>query len=157
MRGCSETDFYRGSKTILTAQQDRLVTMRINDEIDTELFGRKPLELRDREAMLKLRMEALDRSHHEQADLAAQVFELSQTLTEKWLTADYIAKRRILETVCLNLCLDDANLVPEIRKPFDVLAEGHLVQSSRGDRTPIELFLAGLADWGIDESGWPIQ
>ena len=108
--------------------------LRINDEVDAELFGRKQLELRDREAMLKLRMEALDRSHHEQADLAVKVFELSQTLTEKWLTADYTEKRRILEIVCLNFRLDDATLVPEIRKPFDVLIEGLSVPSSRGDR-----------------------
>ena len=119
--------------SLLAAQQDRLVTMRIDGEIDADIFSRKQVELRDKEAMLKLRLEALDRSHHEQADLAAKVFELSQTLTDKWLTADYAAKRRILEIVCLNFCLDDATLVPEIRKPFDVLVEGHFVQSSRGD------------------------
>lgn len=30
------------------------------------------------------------------------------------------------------------------RKPFDVLAEGLIVSSSRGDKTAIELFLAGV-------------
>jgi len=63
-------------------------------------------------------MEALDRSHHEQ-DLAVKVFELSQTLVEQWLNADYAEKRRILEIVCLNFQLDDATLVPEIGNPFD--------------------------------------
>jgi hypothetical protein len=29
--------------------------------------------------------------------LAARVFELSQSLTEKWITADYAEKRQILE------------------------------------------------------------
>jgi len=38
-------------------------------------------------------------------------------------------------------------LVPTIRKPFDVLAEGLLVQSSRGDKTAIELFIAGVHGW----------
>jgi hypothetical protein len=34
-----------------------------------------------------------------------------------------------------------------MRKPFDVLAEGPSVPFSGGNRTPIELFLAGLANW----------
>ena len=47
--------------------------------------------------------------------------------------ADYAAKRRILEIVFLNGRLDDATLVPTIRKPFDVLAEGLISKNSPGD------------------------
>ena len=65
--------------------------------------------------------------------MATKVFELSQSLNEKWLTADLPAKRQLLEIACLNSSLDGVSLVPEIRKPFDVLAEGQLVQFSRGD------------------------
>ena len=56
-------------------------------------------------------------AQHETADLAARVFELSQTIRQQWLTADYNAKRRILEIICLNCRLDGATLVPERRKP----------------------------------------
>ena len=77
---------------------------------------------------------ALDRSHDETAELAVKVFELSQTLQDRWLTADSAAKRRILEIVCLNYRLDGKTLVFTTRKPFDVLVEGLLVPSSRGDR-----------------------
>ncbi len=66
---------------------------------------------------------------------------------EQWLTAVYAAKRRIMEIVLLNCRLSDTTLVSKIRKPFDVLAEGLSVSSSRGDRTSIELFLAGIASW----------
>jgi hypothetical protein len=31
-----------------------------------------------------------------------------------------------------------------MRKPFDVLAEGLLVKNSRDNKTPLELFLAGV-------------
>jgi hypothetical protein len=41
----------------------------------------------------------------------------------------------------------DVTLCPTIRKPFDVLAEGLVSKESGGNRTPMELFLAGLADW----------
>jgi hypothetical protein len=61
--------------------------------------------------------------------------------------ADYDAKRRILEIVCLNCKLDGASLVPEIRKPFDVFAEGLVSEKSRDDKTAIELFVSGVGVW----------
>ena len=83
---------------------------------------------------MKLQLDVLDRSHDEYADLASKVFELSQSLTDKWLTADVLEKRQILEIVFLNCVLDDVTLVPTIRKPFDVLAEGLISKNSRDDR-----------------------
>jgi hypothetical protein len=45
--------------------------------------------------------------------------------------------------------LDRAYLVSETRKPFDVLAEA-VSEKSRGDKTPLELFLWGLAGWDAE-------
>jgi len=92
----------------------------------------------------------LDRSHDETAELAAKVFELSQTLKEQWLTADYATKRRLLEIVCLNCTLDNVTLCPEMRKPFDILVEGRFLKTSGEDRTPFELFIAGVRGWEAD-------
>jgi len=39
----------------------------------------------------------------------------------------------ILEIIFLNFQLEDAKLSPTMRKPFDVLVEGHFVQASRAD------------------------
>lgn len=121
-------------ETLLVQQQDRLLNLRISDDVDQETFARKHTGIRDRLASIKLQLDALDRGHDETAELAAKVFELSQTLNEKWLTADYTAKRRILEIVFLNCTLDDVTLVPTMRKPFDVLAEGLVSKNSRGER-----------------------
>lgn len=120
-------------ETLILNQQDKLLNLRIAEDIDQETFARKSTELRDRLAAIKLQLDVVDRSHDENADLAVKVFELSQTLRQQWLTADYAAKRRILEIVLLNCRLDDVNLVPQIRKPFDVLAEGLVSENSRGD------------------------
>jgi hypothetical protein len=32
-------------------------------------------------------------------------------------------------------------------KPFDVLAEGLIVKKDRGDKTQLELFIAGVRGW----------
>ena len=105
--------------------------MRLSEDIDQETFTKKHTELRDQLALIKLQLDGVDRSHDETADLAAKVFERSQPLRNQWLTADYAAKRRILEIVFLNCVLDAVTLVPIMRKPFDVLAEGLLSDKSR--------------------------
>lgn len=120
--------------SLLIAQQDRLLNLRLGNEVDQETFAAKHTELRDRLSSIKLQLDVLDRSHDETAELAAKVFELSQTLQNTWVSADYATKRRILEIVCLNCRLDGVSLVPTMRKPFDVLAEGLDLAKSQGDR-----------------------
>ena len=115
-------------------QQDQLLNLRLLEEIDQETFASKSTELRDQVAKLTLLVEGQDRGRAEAGEIALKAFELSQTLKDKWLTADYRAKRRILEIVCLNFTLVDVTLVPVWRKPFDVLAEGLVSEKSRGDR-----------------------
>ncbi len=121
-------------ETLIIGQQDRLLNLLIDGQVDQDSFARKQTELRDRLANIKLQLDVVDRSHDETAELACKVFELSQTLRQQWLSADYAAKRRILEIVFLNCRLDGVTLVPTIRKPFDMLAEGLVSKNSRGDR-----------------------
>lgn len=120
--------------THLRQQQDELLNLRLLKEIDPDTFARKSTELRDRIATLAVQLEATDATRGEQAENAVKVFELSQSLTEKWLTADYAAKRQILDIVFSNFRLDGVSLCYEMRKPFALLAEGLLVSSNRGDR-----------------------
>ena len=118
--------------SLLVAQQDRLLNIHLAGDIDQQAFAQKQTELRDRLASIKLQLDVLDRSHDEMTDLAVKAFELSQTLREQWLTADYATKRRILEIILSNCTLVDATLCPTMRKPFDVLVEGLLSEESGG-------------------------
>jgi hypothetical protein len=135
-----------GQLSKVIAQQDRLLNLRLLEEIEQETFARKATELRDREAKLKLQIDATDRGRHENADIAVKAFELSQNLRAKWVTADFAAKRRILEIVCLNLRLDDVTLCPTMRKPFDIVAEGLISGESRGDRRSFEPLVLSYVD-----------
>ena len=116
------------------------------DEINEQTFARKGRELRDRLAQLNLQVDACDRSRAEHAEIAVKAFELSQTLKEKWLNADYRAKHQLLEIVCLNFSLEGVTLVPEMRKPFDVLAKGLVSENSRGDWPSFEPLIAVCVD-----------
>jgi site-specific DNA recombinase len=119
--------------TAVRDQQNRLLNLRMLEEIEADTYAEKARELRDREAELKLQIDAADRGRHETIDIAIKAFELSQSLRGKWFEADYAAKRRILEILCLNCSLDGTSLVPEWRKPFDLLAKGLVSKDSRGD------------------------
>lgn len=130
----------------LKKQKDGLLNLRLLEEINVDTFAEKQSELRDQEVKLQTKLEGVGRQQCERADLAVKVFELSQALTEKWFAADIAEKRVLLEIVCLNWTLDGVTLVPEIRKPFDILAKGQFVQSSRGDCPSFEPWIAVLVD-----------
>lgn len=114
-------------------QKDRLLELVLLKEIDPETYNKKAMELRDREADLRLQLDACSRHSDEESDIVVKAFELTQSLRAKWVAADFVAKRRILEIVCLNLTLEDVSLVPIWRKPFDMVAEGLISTESRGD------------------------
>ena len=121
----------QGRRNQIIHQQKQLLNLRLLEEVDADTFAAKAQELRDEEAALRLQIEGTSRNRHEIIDTAIKAFELSQNLRAKWFAADWVAKRRILEIVCLNWKLDGVSLVPEWRKPFDLLAEGLQMKDSR--------------------------
>jgi site-specific DNA recombinase len=111
-------------------QQERLLNLHLSAALDDQAYNAKSVELRDRIALLTLELEAADRKKDERADLAAKVFELSQNLKKKWITADYSEKRRLMEMICLNIVLKSKTLCISTRKPFNALIEGLSVSGS---------------------------
>lgn len=128
-------------------QKDQLLNLRLAGDVDQETYGKKMLELRDRETHLQVELDKAGRDQSEEAELTIKTFELSQNLREKWVTSDREAKRRLLEIVCLNFTLSDVSLVPTMREPFDVLAEGLNFAFSAQELTslePVRRFLNGV-------------
>jgi site-specific DNA recombinase len=108
----------------------RLLDMRLDNEISADDFAKKRTELEEHRAGLLLQLETLDRDSSETTALAVKSFELSQNLKEKWLAADYAAKRTILEIVCSEMRLNRGKLTIFLRKPFDLLAEGVVLETN---------------------------
>jgi site-specific DNA recombinase len=120
-------------RSIVKGKQDRLLDLRLNSEVTSEAYATKNAELGDQAAHLRMQIESCDRNGEDTAAFAIKAFELSQNLKVKWLSADYAEKRTILEIVCLNFRLDGITLVPAIRKPFDLLAEGLVLEDIGSD------------------------
>jgi site-specific DNA recombinase len=104
-----------------------LLEMRMEAEITPAEYTIKRAELHDRQAALRVQIETTDRDDHEIADLAIKAFELSQSLVERWLTADYKAKRTILSIMLETVRLNSENIEFSLRKPFDLLRDENLV------------------------------
>ena len=110
--------------TRVEGQKNELLNLRLSGEIDPDTYASKSTEFRDRASHLTILIDAGNRNQEELAEITLKTFELSQSLKHKLFTADYDAKRRILDIVCLNFLLEDVTLVPTMRKPFDMLVEG---------------------------------
>jgi DNA invertase Pin-like site-specific DNA recombinase len=107
-----------------------LLDVRIEGEITQEEFAAKRRELQDRQAAIRLQLECVDRDNDQVADLAIKAFELSQSLTQKWLISDYNAKRIIWGILLKTVRLNSGNLEFCPRKPFDLLRDENLVPLS---------------------------
>jgi site-specific DNA recombinase len=112
------------------AQEDKLLNLLLADQIDQNAYTRKQTELRDRAAGLQAQLDAEGRAPEAKAETAVAVFELSQVLREKWLAADYAGKRRLALLLALNWTLDGATLCVTWRKPFELLAEGVILEKA---------------------------
>jgi site-specific DNA recombinase len=105
-----------------------LLELRMDSEISSDEYSVKRRALYDRQAGISLQLQASDQDDKEIADLAIKAFELSQSLKERWVTADYQAKRTILGIMCEGVRLNCQNLEISLRKPFDVLRDDNLVR-----------------------------
>ena len=100
----------------MKGQQDRLLNLRLADEIDEQTFAAKNTELRDRIAQAEQQVQSYGADISQRGQIAEKAFELSQTLRQKWVASDGPKKRQLLGIVCLNLRLEGTTLVPTIKK-----------------------------------------
>ena len=116
----------------VAAKLTTLLELRMDGEIDQAEYAAKRTQLQDRQAGIRVQLETADRDGNEIAELAIQAFELSQSLAERWVKADYKAKRTILSVMLETVRLNSENLEYSLRKPFVYLRDVKLVPLNGG-------------------------
>lgn len=111
-------------------QQERLLNLHLSGGIDEGTFAAKNTEFRDLVATLASQLHSSERQKDGRTGQALKVFELSQSIPQTWVTADYTKKRQILNFVCSNFVLKGASVGVSTRKPFNALVEGLRVSDS---------------------------
>jgi hypothetical protein len=120
-------------KSEIEGMLDRLLNAYLGGTVDEGTLKKKTEELK-RE--LSLVNEALDRVTQDgpgDSELAVSLFDFSQEAATTWQRSTWPARRQILSALSLNRILSDTSLCLTKRKPFDLLAEGLLFNTSRGD------------------------
>ena len=115
---------------MVNAKLQTLLDLRMDGEISAEEYAMKHRELYERQSAIALQLQTSERDDREIADLAIKAFELSQSLSERWVTADYNAKRTILSIMLKTVRLNSADLEFTPRKPFDLLRDEKFVSLS---------------------------
>ena len=123
----------------INAKLQTLLDLRMDGEITADDYALKRQELYERQSAIALQLQTSDRDGREIADLAIKAFELSQSLRERWVKANYNARRTILGIMLKTVRLNSGNLEFVPRKPFDLLRDEKFVPLSgaTGNRTPI--------------------
>lgn len=121
----------------LDEKKSGLVRLHLDGRIDEDQYDRLQEELRAEERVALQRLEELSHQGFEDADLVVATFELSQALAQRWDAADVAARRQLLQILASNWLLEGRTLVPDLRKPFDLLSSGLMtagVGNGRGER-----------------------
>lgn len=110
------TDIQAGLDTLLVkaAQTDD----NLADEF-LRLARQKQQEL----SMVRQRVDEIKTGRQTKGDDAARILELTQNLAAQYVTLSADQKRRVVDSVFLNLRLDDISLCGDYRLPFSILAE----------------------------------
>jgi site-specific DNA recombinase len=121
-------------KSELASMQDRLLNAYLGGTVEEAVYKAKSNELKAEAAKADEALTTLGDADPARCESALALFDWSQRASEYWLGSNNAVRREILDFICLNRTLGDANLVTTKRKPFDVFAERLEMESSRGDR-----------------------
>lgn len=84
----------------------------------------KQAELLEREACLRDQIETCKQDRTKNAEVATRAADVFQLILDKWPSAEFSVKRRILEIVFVRFVLVGDRLTPSKRTPFELLPTG---------------------------------
>jgi site-specific DNA recombinase len=118
----------------LESKINELFQMRLAKEITPERFSAEDSSLQLAKKDLEREIAAESKDQHAQGEAAVKALELSESLAERWPTADPMTKRLILSTVALNITVNAGKLDVTAASPFDLLVEGGILRNGRSEK-----------------------
>jgi site-specific DNA recombinase len=109
---------------LLRSRIDRLYEDKLDGKITQEFWATKASEYREQELALETALKRLTRPvAPDHALTVERIFELANKAYSLYLTRNAAEQAQLLKMVLLNCATDGANLWPNYRKPFDVIAQ----------------------------------
>jgi site-specific DNA recombinase len=110
--------------TEIQAKLDRLMDLRLNDELTKEEFESNKRRLKDRQYELTDLINTYDKADDEFTKRMEWLLTLTHKAPELWAGSTISQKRELLNFLFANLKLKGATLCYELRKPFDDFLDG---------------------------------
>ena len=102
----------------------RLYDLKLDGEIESEVFKSKELELKNQITEIKAQLGTTKEINPNFYEDGIRTLELTNRLHPLYVKADFEEKAQILKTVASNFILTDENLYPIYKSPFSILAKG---------------------------------
>ena len=130
-----ELDGIKQRLALLRSRIDRLYEDRLDGKITEEFWATKSSEYREQELALETAQKRLTLPVAADRALSVErIFELGNKAYSLYLTRNAAKQAQLLKMVLLNCATDGANLWPNYRKPFDVIAQRAKIKNGRGER-----------------------
>ncbi|OGF67605.1 MAG: hypothetical protein A2Y62_18070 [Candidatus Fischerbacteria bacterium RBG_13_37_8] len=113
----------RGHQEKIMTKLDRILEMRIDDEISEETFKSKEQEYQNQLIDINSQIEGANDYNENWLEDAKRIFELSKRLHSLYLKADYGEKAKLLKMLASNFLLNGEKLEPVYKMPFNLLAK----------------------------------
>lgn len=113
-------------------ESDALVTLKLRDQVDDETFERRRLELLERQARLRLKLEQPGPSRDQVTAHLEAALRLSASLPRLFREGDAVCRRAIFQTICANPTARDRKALYTAKKPWSFIEGTGLVRSWSG-------------------------
>jgi len=103
---------------------DKIYIDKLDEIVTTEFYQEKTNEWKDEQSKILVNIERHKDANTNYFEQGIRILELAQKAYSAYLEQNNTGKRNLLNILLSNCTLNDGNLYPTYRKPFDLLAKG---------------------------------
>ena len=91
--------------------------------------------IRDRLAKIEEKIAAHETANFNYFDNGIRLLELANSAYDQWVKRDSFEKAKLLKILHSNLILEDRTVIPNYRKPFDLIAKAGELEKEKEETT----------------------
>lgn len=119
-----QIELFKQEEVALQIKEDKLLNMRLDGEIDQELFESKLKRIRADRKSITDQIEVLQLSLTSAViETVQSVLELARNAKLLWISQSPAEKKKVLDMILSNPILDGSNIRYDLKKPFRILKE----------------------------------
>lgn len=107
----------------IESKLDKLYDDRLESKIDEEMYDRTYSSLKIKKARITAELDKFDKANHEYQNIGLEILELAKNVSRIYRQANDEEKKQMLGFLLSNFYLMDGKLIPNWKKPFELLVK----------------------------------